>query len=158
MARIDSLHGRVDQFKHFRSHWFYARRINDRRATGIHFRAASTSTPDTTPDTVTYDEKALQAYARMRVRANRRSRRRKRGQVKWMPRLQEAVLLRTPHQSDMEKGVTSKFQRPYEGPCYVTRIVNPSIYEISDARRKNKGIFNKGSLRRFRQEGGPPST
>jgi hypothetical protein len=105
--------------------------------------------PDTTPNTVTYEEKALQAYARMRLRANRRSRRRKRGLVKWIPRLQEAVLLRT-HQSDMAKGVTSKFQRPYEGPYYVTRIVNPSIYEISDARGKSKGIFNKGSSRRFR--------
>jgi hypothetical protein len=93
----------------------------------------------------------------MRVWANRRSRRRKRGQVKWMPRLQEAVLLTTPHQSDMEKDVTAKFQRPYEGPYYVTRIVNPSIYEISDARGKSKGIFNKGSLRLLRLEGGPPS-
>lgn len=106
--------------------------------------------PGVSPRSATQEDKALQAYARMKIRAHRRAGRRKRGQVRWIPRLQEAVLLRTRHQSDMAKGVTSKFQRPYEGPYYITRIVNPSIIEISDARGKIKGIFNKGSLKKFR--------
>jgi hypothetical protein len=68
--------------------------------------------PGTLPPEETADEEALCPYARMRKRAEERKERRKRGTVKWEPKLQDALLVRRQPQTDMSKGITGKFRQP----------------------------------------------
>jgi hypothetical protein len=108
--------------------------------------------PGKPPEGLTREEKALRAYARMRNRANERESKRKRGSHKWEPSLSDAVLLREQHIPDAAQGVTAKFLRPYEGPYYITKFINPSTYEISDPQGKIRGAFHKRLLKPFRFE------
>lgn len=57
-------------------------------------------------------EKTLKAYARMKLKADRRNQKRKRRQRNWRPELHEAVLVKCQHTSDAAQGITGKFQRP----------------------------------------------
>jgi hypothetical protein len=83
----------------------------------------------------------------MKRRASERERKRKKGAHKWEPNLREAVLLREHHISDAARGVTAKFQRPYEGPYLITQIIISPTFEISDQEGKFRGTFNKRLLK-----------
>jgi hypothetical protein len=85
----------------------------------------------------------------MRNHAEERKERRKRGTVKWEPKLQDAVLVRRQPQSDMNKGITGKFRQPYDGPWYITREKPPSINEVSDSTGRVRGTFNKRAMKPF---------
>jgi hypothetical protein len=68
---------------------------------------------------------------------------------KWDPGIGEGVLAETWRLSDASHGVTHKFTCPYDEPYYISRLVSPSIFEISDLKGKVKGIFNNGALKKF---------
>jgi hypothetical protein len=51
--------------------------------------------------------------------------------------------------SDAVQGITSKFQRPYEGPYLFQRSINPAIYELCDTEGKIRGIFNIKHLKPY---------
>jgi hypothetical protein len=57
-------------------------------------------------------DKLLKTYARMKLWADRRIRRRKTGTTKWRPDLQEQVFVKCQTSSDAVQGTTSKFQKP----------------------------------------------
>ncbi|PNF15931.1 hypothetical protein B7P43_G07481 [Cryptotermes secundus] len=108
------------------------------------------ASPEGEAEPLTPEQKEIRAFARLKKRAEERIKRKKRGQRKWQPAVGEAVLVETHHVSDANQGVTHKFMRPYEGPFWISRIVSPSIFEISDGKGKVKGNFNKRSLKEFR--------
>jgi hypothetical protein len=80
-------------------------------------------------------------------RNQKRERRKKKGLRKWDPGI--GVLAETCRLSDASRGVTHNFTCPYDGPYYISRLVSPSIFEISDAKGKVKGMFNNGVLKKF---------
>jgi hypothetical protein len=106
--------------------------------------------PDGEAEPLTLKEKETKIFARLKERAEKRARRRKRGLRKWNPTVGEAVLVETCHLPDLSRAVTQKFMRPYEGPFWITKVVSPSIFEISDEKKRVRGIFNKRSLKKFR--------
>jgi hypothetical protein len=75
-------------------------------------------------------DKILKAYARMKVKGERRNRRRRTGKTRWKPQLEDQVLVNSQPVSDASLGITGKFQRPYEGPYFIKKLINPAIYEL----------------------------
>jgi hypothetical protein len=108
------------------------------------------TSPEGETELLTQEQKECRAFARLKRRAEERTRRKKRGQRKWQPAVGEAILVETHYISDLNRGVTQKFMRPYEGPFRITKVVSPSIFEISDEKGRVKGTFNKRSLKQFR--------
>jgi hypothetical protein len=94
-------------------------------------------------------EKLIKAYAKIRLRAEKRSNKRKIGKMRWKPKLQKQVLAKCQPMSDAVQGITSKFQGPYEGPYLITKIVSSAIYELSDSIRRIRGIFNINHLKPY---------
>jgi hypothetical protein len=96
-------------------------------------------------------EKIMWAYERMRQRANNRKNKRKHGNVKWKPKVDDKVLMRTQPSSDGIAGVTGKFIRPYEGPYVISRVISPSTVEVCDKNRKFRGQYNLKSIRPYKE-------
>jgi hypothetical protein len=63
--------------------------------------------------------------------------------------LQEQVLVKSQPISDAIQGITGKFQRPYEGPDLITKIVSSAIYELGDSTGRSRGIFNINHLKPY---------
>jgi hypothetical protein len=106
---------------------------------------------DLLPPTEDLADKVLQAYLRMRMKADKRRERRKRGEHEWAPQSGVLVLSRCKPLSEAAKGKTSKFMRPYEGPWHISKIIPPSSYEISSPDGKVRGIFHKQALKPYRK-------
>jgi hypothetical protein len=98
------------------------------------FQDVLKKTADHVPEEVSLEDKWLRAYARMQLKANERKR--KVGNARWKPQLNEQVLVRIQPTSDEAIYITSKFVRPYEGPYQITGIYPPATYEISDVNGK----------------------
>jgi hypothetical protein len=122
------------------------------------FREILKKTADKLPLEDTLSDKILKAYARIKLRADRRNERRKTGKTQWQPKLNELVLVKSQPVSDTVQGLTSKFQRPYEGPILISRRVNPSIFELSDEKGKIRGLFSLKHLKRYNKENLEPRT
>jgi hypothetical protein len=105
---------------------------------------------DLLPPTEGPADKELRAYLRLRLKADRRRERRKKGNFKWAPQVGDMVLCRCKPLSEAAKGVTSKFKRPYGGPWHITKIIPPSSYEISSPRGKARGVFHKQALKPYK--------
>jgi hypothetical protein len=85
----------------------------------------------------------------MKLRADKRNLKRKTGRTKWKPNLQELVLVKCQPASDAVQGITSKFQRPYEGPYVVHKEVNPNLFELQDRDGRSRGLFNLTHLKPY---------
>jgi hypothetical protein len=59
------------------------------------------------------------------------------------------VLVKKYPTSDSIQGITSKFQRPYEGPYVIHTIINASLVELKDTMGKYKGLFSKKHLKPY---------
>jgi hypothetical protein len=99
-------------------------------------------------------EKIVKAYERMKQKIQKRSKRR-RGNSKWKPVMNEKVLVRNHHNSDAVAGVTGKFIRPFEGPYIVRRLIPPSTVEVCDSEGKSKGVFNWKSIKPYQKAAEP---
>jgi hypothetical protein len=84
-----------------------------------------------------------------KMRAEERKIKRRAGGTRWKPQLQDWVLVKCQPTSDAAQGVTGKFRRPYEGPFRISKIIIPSIYEVSDNHGKLRGQFNLGHLKPY---------
>jgi hypothetical protein len=107
---------------------------------------------DQLPKEETLADRIIRAYARMKLRAEKRNSRRKTGKTRWRPQLEDLVLVKCQQVSDAILGVISKFQRPYEGPYRIQREINPSIYELADSGGKSRGIFHLKHLKPYLAE------
>jgi hypothetical protein len=58
-------------------------------------------------------DKLMKAYARMKLKAEKRNVKRRTGKTQWQPKLKELVLVKCQPVSDAVQGITGKFQRPY---------------------------------------------
>jgi hypothetical protein len=74
---------------------------------------------------------------------------RKRGNFKWKPMVNERVLIRTHHKPDAMAGVTGKFIRSVEGPYVGSKLLSPLTVEICDSGGRNKGVFNWKSIKPY---------
>ena len=96
--------------------------------------------------------KVLKAYVKMKEKASRRDRRRQLGNSRWMPKVNDKVLVKTQPMSDAIKGTTSKFMLLYEGPFFISKIYPHSAYELKDENGRARGKFNKKALKPYREE------
>jgi hypothetical protein len=55
----------------------------------------------------------------------------RRGLRKWDPEIGELVLVESGNHADASRAIIHNFQRPYEGPYVISKIVSPSIFEVS---------------------------
>ena len=99
--------------------------------------------------------KVLKAYTRMKEKASKRDSRRKLGNSRWVPRLNDKVLVKTQPISDAIKGETSKFMLLYGGPFLISKIYPHSAYELKDENGKARGKFSKKALKPYREETQP---
>jgi transposase InsO family protein len=99
----------------------------------------------------TLAEKLLKAYARMKLKAEKRNRNRKTGRTKWRPKVNDLVLVRSQPAADAAQGVSSKFQRPFEGPYTILKIINPGMCELYNEDGKLRGLFNVKHLKPYLQ-------
>ena len=97
-------------------------------------------------------DKLIKAYARMKLKAERRNKKRRTGRTQWNPNLNDQVLVKCQPASDAVQGITSKFQRPYEGPYLIQRKINPAIFELADEEGRIRGIFNLKHLKPYLSE------
>ena len=88
----------------------------------------------------------------MKLKAEKRNKKRRTGRSQWIPELQELVLVRCQPASDAVQGITSKFQRPYEGPYLIQRKLNTAIFELVDTEGRIRGIFNIKHLKPYLSE------
>jgi hypothetical protein len=98
------------------------------------------------------DEKIRRACVKMKKRAIARDKRRKRGNAEWKPELNEKVLVKTQPMSDAVRGITSKFLHLFQGPCWISKILGHSAYELKDEQGKIRGDFNKKQLKQYKAE------
>ena len=96
--------------------------------------------------------KGLKAYTRMKEKASKRDSRRKLGNSKSAPRINDKVLVKTQPVSDAIKGETSKFMLLYEGPFLISKIYPLSAYELKDENGSARGKFSKKALKPYREE------
>jgi hypothetical protein len=113
------------------------------------FRKIPEKTSQQLPTAETLESKLIKAYARMKLRADKRQRKHRTGATKWKPQLRDKVLVKYQPISDAARGVTGKFRHPFEGPFWVSKIITPSMYEISDKQCKLRGKFNLGHLKPY---------
>jgi hypothetical protein len=94
-------------------------------------------------------EKEALEFDRIKRRAEERHLKKRNGRRKWNTGIGEMVIVEAANQSDALEGVTHKFQRPYDGPYRISRVVTPSIFELVDARGKVRGRYNMRALKKF---------
>jgi hypothetical protein len=95
--------------------------------------------------------KILQAYVRMKSKAGARKAKRNRRKHEWEPQVGDLVLIRGQPLSSAVQGIIGKFQRLYEGPFGVKRIVNPSLYELQSVSGQFKGLYHITHLKPYIQ-------
>jgi hypothetical protein len=82
----------------------------------------------------------------MKLQANKSRNKCKTGTTKWKPQLNDKVLVRCHPTSNAAQGITGKFQRPFEGPFVIGKIIPPSMYNVSDGGRKLRGSLTWATL------------
>jgi hypothetical protein len=100
------------------------------------------------PPTESLQEKVLKAYVRMKKKAAKRNERKGSGS-KWRPQVGDLILAKCQTVSDAVYGVTKKFAKPYDGPWKVTRIINPTTYEVTDEQGVIQKVYNKSAMKRY---------
>jgi hypothetical protein len=100
-------------------------------------------------ETTLLADKLIQAYTRMKLKAEKRNMKRKTRKARWDPRLNELVLVKCQTTSDAVQGITAKFQMPFEGPYLISKVINSAIFEVSDETGRVRGVFNKAHLRPY---------
>jgi hypothetical protein len=61
------------------------------------------------------------------------------------------VLVRKHPTSDAMQGITTKFQRSYEGPYVIHALISPSLVELKDSMGNYKGLFIKKHLKHYHE-------
>jgi len=56
--------------------------------------------------------------------------------------------------SDAVEGITAKFMYIFEGPFWISKILDHSAYELKDKCVKVRGEFNKKQLKQYKEEKG----
>jgi hypothetical protein len=115
------------------------------------FRKILRKGPDQVPIEETLADKLLRAYARMKLKADRRKKKFKPGTTKWKPQVNDLVLVKGQPTSDASRGITGKFQRPFEGPFTIRKTIPPAMYELCDRKGKLRGLFNLRDLKPYLQ-------
>jgi hypothetical protein len=113
------------------------------------FRKLLKKESDQLPTEDTLADKVLKAYARSKVKAEKRNRKRKTGRTRWRPKLDDLVLVKSQPASDAAQGIIGKFQRPFEGPFTIQKVVNPALFELRDETGKFRGLFNLRQLKPY---------
>jgi hypothetical protein len=117
------------------------------------FRKILKKKPDQFPKEESLANKLISAYATMKLKAEKRNLNRRTGRTQWKPKIGDLVIVKCQPASDAVQGVTSKFQRPYEGPYSISREVNPAIFQLSDPEGRIRGIFKITHLKPYLSEG-----
>jgi hypothetical protein len=107
---------------------------------------------DQLPPEETGPEKAIKAYLRMKMKAERRKGRRKLGKHRWDPQVGNMVLVKREAVSDAIAGITKKCIHPYQGPYKITKVTAPAMYEIAEVNGKLRGVFKKSALKPYLKE------
>jgi hypothetical protein len=97
----------------------------------------------------TLAEKLLKAYAKSKLRAEGRNRKRKTGKSRWRPKLYDLVLVKRQPVSEAPQGIIGKFQRPFEGPFTIRKIINPALFEPCDEGGNVRGLYNLRHLKPY---------
>ena len=85
----------------------------------------------------------------MKEKAAKRNKRGKNSSSKWKPQVGDLVLAKCQAVSDAADGITKKFVRPYDGPSKVTRVKNPTTFEIADEQGKVTKVFNQKAMKPY---------
>jgi hypothetical protein len=116
----------------------------------IYLRSFSKKGPEHKPPIESLQEKVLKAYVRMKEKAAKRNKRRRRSSgSKWRPQVGDLVLAKCQGVSDAADGVTKKFARPYDGPWKVTRVVNPTAYEVAVEQDVIRKVYNQSAVKLY---------
>jgi SepF-like predicted cell division protein (DUF552 family) len=104
---------------------------------------------DQLPQEESSAEKALKAYARMKLKAHKRNERRTKGKVEWNPQLGDLVLVKRQTASEGSAGIIAKFTQMYTEPMKVTKLMPPAAYKVAEQNGKIRGVFHKEALKPY---------
>jgi hypothetical protein len=141
MASANPLHRGMVEQDHFRHHQVYGTRDLRLEAPWLFGDLLPTSL-NGEAEPLMLEQKESRAFTWLKERAEERTRRKKHDLRKWDPAVGEAVLVETHHLLGSNWSITQKFMCPYEGPFWITKMVSPSILDISDDKRGVNDIFN----------------
>lgn len=96
-----------------------------------------------------YVEKLEKARENCATFLNRRAEKINRNKKHFVFYLGQKVLIKSDRRSDAEKNIIAKFQDIYEGPYYISRIVNKDTYELIDPFNNLKGNYHISNLREY---------
>ena len=101
------------------------------------------------PPAKSLQEKVLKVYIRMEKEAKGT----KRGRTVFRSgnrNVGDLVLAKGQAVSDAVYDIRKKFVTPYDGPWKVTRVINPSIYEVANEKGKiTKFFFNQKAIQHY---------
>jgi hypothetical protein len=101
------------------------------------------------PPIESLQEKVLKVYVRMKEKAAKRNKRKRVSGSKWKPQVGDLILAKRQAVSDAVDGVTKKFAGPYDGPWKVTRVINPTTYEVADEQGVVRKVYNQNAMKRY---------
>jgi hypothetical protein len=93
--------------------------------------------------------KILKAYAKMKIKAEKRNKKKILGKSKWKLKIDDAVLVKCQPTSDSSQGIIGKFHRPFEGPFTVSKLINPYMCELQDKEERTRGVFHFSHLKPY---------
>jgi hypothetical protein len=91
----------------------------------------------------------LKANVRVRKKAKKRKSKKGKDNFRWKPQIGDQVLVKSQPVSDASRGITGKFQRPYEGPFVVKEVVNVYLYKLQSKSGSIKGLFHISHLKPY---------
>jgi hypothetical protein len=92
---------------------------------------------------------AIKAYSKIEEMAEKRKSKKGKGNFRWKPQIGDQVLVKSQPVSDASRGITGKFQRPYEGPFVIKEIVNVYLYKLQSKSGSIKGLFHISHLKPY---------
>jgi hypothetical protein len=83
----------------------------------------------------------------MKEKAAKRNKTKRISDSKWKPQAGDLILAKCQAVSDDIDGVTKKFARPYDGSWKVTRVINPTTYELADEQGVIRKVYNQSAMK-----------
>jgi hypothetical protein len=89
------------------------------------------------------------AYAKMKEKAEKRKSQKRNGNFRLQPQIGDQVLVKSQPVSHASKAITGKFQRLYEGPFVIKKVINVYLYKLQSKSGSIKGLFHISHLKPY---------
>jgi hypothetical protein len=68
---------------------------------------------------------------------------------RWRPQVGDLILAKCQAVSDAVDDVTKKFAKPYDGPWKVSRVINPTTYEVTNEQDGIQKVYDQSAMKLY---------